>query len=420
MGSSIESKTANRLRGFDTDSIPNNGDVLIFNSGTNKYEPGALASGGKVGIPDANGVFTYYNDVKTAIESATAGQTVFLFADCETTTKINLPTNVSLEGNGFKIFNHQADATRILELNSTTAHKTNWSNITFERLNGTSYVMDILRPSGGNVQLTCSNVLITSDSSQYVIFWFNNNIGSFIKGLRVDAVAGIQAQNPIPIIDCNVKTTTGICYLGNLSAKVVNCYGESLTGKVFQIPKVYNCYGVTSSGTLLGLYGIDVSNSRLESSSGSIDGSFTAYLQNSTVSSTSSTFLVSGRTENSIVTNNGTGAAFETFGGNVPSENSKFYSAGNVVANITNPAGNMQFTNCVIESGWNNAGGHGIVCGTGSKITGCKIKVANASANCITSGTAYMANNTYEGATTPVAATQLITNVTDNQGNILM
>jgi hypothetical protein len=375
---------------------------------------------GKVGIPNSNGEYTYYNDVKIAIESATSGQIVFLFANCETTATITLPANVSLEGNGFKIYNHQADATRILELNSTVAHKTNWSNITFERVNGTSYVIDVLSPWSGNVQLTCSNVLITSDSPEYVMFWLNNNVGSFLKGLRVDAVAGIQIQNPITVTDCNVKTTTGICYFGNLSAKVVNSYGESLTGKVFNIPNVVSCYGVTSSGTLVGGYNVYIRNTILESSSGSIDAGFTALLKNSIATSTCSTFLVSGRAENSIITNNGTGAAFETFFGNVPSENSKFYSAGNVVANITNPVQSMQFTNCVIESAWNNAGGHGIICGTNSKITGCKIKVANASANCITSGTAYMANNTYEGATVPVAATQLITNLIDNQGNILM
>ncbi len=41
----VSSKTANRVRGFDLSGNPNNGDILIFNSTTGKYEPGAPAGG---------------------------------------------------------------------------------------------------------------------------------------------------------------------------------------------------------------------------------------------------------------------------------------------------------------------------------------------------------------------------------------
>jgi hypothetical protein len=41
----VNSKTANRVRGFDLSGTPDNGDVLIFNSATGNYEPEALVLG---------------------------------------------------------------------------------------------------------------------------------------------------------------------------------------------------------------------------------------------------------------------------------------------------------------------------------------------------------------------------------------
>jgi hypothetical protein len=85
--------------------------------------------------------------------------------------------------------------------------------------------------------------------------------------------------------------------------------------------------------------------------------------------------------------------------------------------------------NSVLTCNWNNAGGHGIRINTntaGSVILNNSIKVANTSANCIFANQAATnikyAGNKFEGSTTAVNANvvQVIVNVEDNQGNILI
>ena len=89
-----------------------------------------------------------------------------------------------------------------------------------------------------------------------------------------------------------------------------------------------------------------------------------------------------------------------------------------------------KFKNGVAVSTYNNAGGHGFYISSapssgGFEITGNEIITTNASANGITgAGTAEgkWAHNIFKGMTTTIglSTANLLTNTTDNQGNILL
>jgi hypothetical protein len=90
-----------------------------------------------------------------------------------------------------------------------------------------------------------------------------------------------------------------------------------------------------------------------------------------------------------------------------------------VMVNFKNAFGNT------IISTYNNAAGHAVTPLAVSVLSNNTLMVTNASANCIYNAGAVSskwANNTFVGSTTAVSAnsTQLVTNTTDSQGNILM
>ena len=376
-----------------------------------------VQGGGLVGIPDSNGLFTYSTDVKTAIEGATAGQTVFLFGDCETTTWINVPNGVDIQGNSFKIFNQQADATGVFFINDNTGYIGKWSNLTLEKTNATGGPNTVYIYGGavsGPTQIECSNVKVTSDDTSQAAFYLRNALaGNFVKGLTTISPFGIQSDSG-DVIECSAFATTNYAiYAPNPASKVVSCYGETVSGPVFSGNIFMNCTGVSVSGDVC--VGGSHYNGTYFSTSGRVT---TAPLYNCQGSTTSTNPASISILENSSIKNFGSGDGHRTFNFGLRILNSVIYSGGGIGAGDTNPTSNAQYINCTIESAWNNSSGHAVRGGTGMKIIGCSLKVANSSANCITCTDGEFANNTYEGATTSVVGTQLITNLTDNQGNI--
>ena len=99
--------------------------------------------------------------------------------------------------------------------------------------------------------------------------------------------------------------------------------------------------------------------------------------------------------------------------------------SGATTVNTVNITTYGSLKNCTIINDWNNASGHGVPANSVLTVINCVIKVTNASANCLSAGSAITmkyANNVFEGSTTAVNAniTQGITNTQDNQGNILI
>jgi hypothetical protein len=67
----------------------------------------ASSSGGKFGITDANGAYTYYTTFQLALAAATSGDTIEQFADVSvsTSTSINLNKNITWNMNGYEYKN---------------------------------------------------------------------------------------------------------------------------------------------------------------------------------------------------------------------------------------------------------------------------------------------------------------------------
>jgi len=90
----------------------NNGEVPVYNSTTLQFEPGTPGGGGGSGIValfDATGDPTYYTTIQSAINAASAGQTVQVLTSITETaaTQVNLKNgvNVNLNGNTYTLNN---------------------------------------------------------------------------------------------------------------------------------------------------------------------------------------------------------------------------------------------------------------------------------------------------------------------------
>lgn len=373
-------------------------------------------AGGRFGIADSAGTYTYYTTLTLAMAAATAGQTIEFFTDFTETgaVTITLKNGVNINGNGHT-YNY-TNATGNCFIDNGVAVTCVISNLTVVRTNYTSGSIYVQTSTNSDTDWLGSKLYMTANS-----------------GYGVQLVGTIR--------NCWTKITgngTAIYSAYYSNAKLYSSHGESTgagTGLDCRTSIVYNSTGISNSG--FGGY-LDQSktyNSVFQSTS-NYGVQYGGELFSSTIISVSSTALFIGSCYNCTI--------ISTSGSCVACQNNSYYnctmitSSGNCTNfqsynhncvfrtdsnTVTQAYFTPEFYNCSIQTNWNNASGHALV--QPGNVVNCYISVANTSANCLYNASPLnvkYANNSFKGATTPVNAnvTQAIVNTQDNQGNILL
>ena len=390
------------------------GEVLQTDGTGNVAWASSGGGSGVLGISDASGTYTYYSTLSAAMTAATSGDTIEMFADIEETGSITitLKDGVKINGNGH---------TYTLSVNDATNAFTYSAVGTIELFN-----LKVLRT--GRTAGTSTGYCLFFDNSGAIIrcngVTFENDFGSACRGrgkiYGAKAFAYITAiadsSGSCSVYDCYGESTgtgVGIACNGYIS----NSTGISISSTGIQATNgtVVNCVGISTSG--YGIFGNASNSVGISSSSSGLHsgnykactgisvssyGSYRSTLTNCTILSTSGVASF----ENSIY-------------------NCYVQTNANVAAWIRD---NTEIKNCNIVNNYNATTGHGTssaVVRTGIKIHNTTIKVANASAFCISSYpncTVSYLNNSFQGSTTPVSSNviQITTNTSDSQGNILV
>lgn len=366
--------------------------------------PASGSSGGKVGIANSSGVYTYYATLTLAMTAAVSGNTIELFADIVETDSvaITLKSGVKINGNGHTYTLSVNDNTHAL-ICSSTVELFNWKVVRTGRAN-----------ASGGLTLNCSGGTLRANA-----VFMENTYGSCVsEGV---AIYGLNAKG------------YGNAFLFNFdSPKLYNCIGESTgNGDGILCLNTVNCTGIsviasgiTGNGTHLNSTGISTSGSGLSGQT------FTGCIGIST-SGTGVDATVQGRNCIGISTSGvgGTGIFYEStlisssnYGCQATIYNSYTHSVSSVATNSSS------IYNSTVRCLWNNAAGH---C-TSTNAVGPKeilnsfLEVTNASAYCINGyigSTWKYSNNSFKGATVAVNATNItqgITNLSDTKGNILI
>ena len=437
------------------------------------YTP-ATASTGRFGIADSSGVYTYYTTLTLAMTAATSGQTIEFFTDYTETgaVTITLKDGVNINGNGHTYtLTSNADFKAFRDNNVNIKSKIQNLNIvrtgtgTDDSLN---YILEVLNTSsviymdGSSIQSnnTCmliggtvnggyySGGRVSANNPTCVLLTgrlnnatLNQESVTLISGSTADTMM-VSNTNVSEIINCNFNSTDIHCVRGSGLIKATNVYSTSSNKSAIYndgTGEIVGCAGYSSYITFENVGGGKCSNSSAISTgsyaitcgtSGVISncsarsaGNHAIYLAGAGIVQNCSAYSTAG-----MGINGGVNARFY----NCSAESTVNYALyGDIIkscnavshASITTTA--TTYDNCSIENRWNNAGGHGIAVYNGCDINNTVIKVTNASANCLYSGSASSlkyANNVFKGATTAVNAniTQTIVNTHDSQGNILI
>lgn len=390
-------------------------DTAKFLRGDGTWAAPAGGSGGRFGIADSSGVYTYYTTLTLAMTAATAGQTIELFTDFteSTVTAITLKNGVNINGNGHT-YSYTA-ATGNCFIDGGVAVTCKIANLKISRISYTSGSVYVQSSGSSDTDWNGSQIFVTASA---------NNMFDILGTLR----------------NCWVKVTgngSAIYSAYTSNAKFYNCYGESTgsgTGLNCRTATVVSSTGISASGMGGYLDQSTVSNCYLFSTS-NFAGQYGTYT-NCTLVTVSGTSARQANCNNcTLISTSGTCAINQ---GNLHQNCTMINSSGNVISSLadfyscvlrtsTNTICTANFTpnfyNCSIQTNWNNASGHALI--QPGDVVNCYISVANASANCLNNASALTvkyANNSFKGATTPVNAniTQSIVNTQDNQGNILL
>ena len=449
------SGSSNKMQMYDAawtidDSINSQGLVYVADYSANytnrslvdkEYVDGLIGgggSGGVLGISDSSGTYTYYSTFALALASASAGDTIEMFADIEetTSTTVTLIPDITVNGNGH-IYKLSVDAdTHAFTFNSSGTVFLN--NITIIRT-GRS-----VNANGYCLQHNNSGATVKGNGCQLINTYGSGTTGlGSLYGLNITAVLR-GVYNPfgaINVYDTNIQCTGASNGNGIYVAtgEIVNCYAKIVNGDAIYngTGRIYNSVGITTNGT-----GI-VCNGEVYESTGKSTSSIGINAQRPTNCvgiSTSSAGISCANGKNCV------GISTSGIGGQGDFHNSTLISSSNYAFSGT---GTKALYNCYVESSsnittfrpnlynstvvckWNNAGGH---CTTSNvllelEIVNSSFKVANASAYCIDGygvaggSTWKYANNSFEGSTTPVNTANIsqgIVNTSDSQGNILI
>ena len=373
-------------------------------------------SGGRFGIADTNGVYTYYTTLTAAMTAAVSGQTIEMFADVTETgaVSVNLKNGVNLNLNGHTYTLNNSSTNDAITDNSVTLSCTIF-NGTIQRSGGTSSPVDstaLAIKGASKITLQGAVIRSTFGCAAYIVGEVvgGHYIGSAPGGLSLFVPgiirnASFYSSNGTARIDnlaqdCTFRSDGSYAVLANsTNTRLINCVGFSTSS-----------YGIYNSGVLINSTGFSTAS----------DGIYNVgQIRNSAGYSTAGIGIFAfGSCENS------SGISTVSYG-ILGSGNAKLYNC-----HSESSAQAALFTQgyvygCTVVSTWNNANGHAITGGTIAykDIFNCVLEVTNASANCLYWGAAISCKygaNTFKGATTPVNAniTQGMINIEDAQGNI--
>ena len=398
------------------------------------------AATGIWGISNASGVYTYYSTLTLAMASATAGQTIEMFADVTETANVTIAmkSGVNINGNGHT-YTYTNNSGIMFSFNSTVAGTFAFYNINITRTNTASAGAEIFAFIGTSVYIS-SRIDFSGCVIRYNVTSGNSIVmsGDALHGFVVNNLTCITNGGSTAVLGGNTGSTINNCYIectgtsGGFSSGIakqsiiITQSGSGIAGSGSTIYEcVINCLtsgiGVQSVN---GAYNCQVTTNTGACFDGQLIGSQTVY--NCIARSVSGICFYSTIAQNSqaySATGNAIALHFNYGDGRYTFYNCFLYSAGAIVSN----AGRISLLNCTIVSGWPSAGGHAVrMSGTTlNEIANCLIDVTSSSANCINStaaATIKYANTSFRTATTPVNAniTQGLINTQDNQGNILL
>lgn len=410
------------------------GDILKWNETSEKWESVAPTGGGggRFGISNQDGEFTFYDKLQDAIDGATAGDTIQVFADYieNDDITITLKNGVNINGNGYS-YTHNSSS------NNHTFNNPNSSfvklfNYRVNRVNGgtNSFIIFMENSSNG---MDLGNSILKSDNGRGVR-WTGQ-----LKNGRIEA-----ERNAIQSHFANVggfdtveniyaKSNIGIAFIsyGNPN----NCTFISVSSTAYQ-PISSNARAIKCFILSLGGLGADLTVGKrlldcvvISTASDAVKTSGASFTKNCYLLSTAgSAFVRSGGSGfpeliNSTCISSSSASVSIAYNGTIK----KCYIES--LANFGVQMSNASFLDdCTIVVKHDNPNSHGVRIGTGSnpsQVLGCNIKVENEDAFCISSNglrDAFVVNNICQGATVAIDPniTNLQTNTPDSAGNILI
>jgi hypothetical protein len=414
----------------DVNQIDFTGAGVTATATGNNVTVSVTGSSGVWGISNASGVYTYYATLTLAINAATSGQVIEMFADVTATTLITLKDGVIIQGNGHtytysgntgNVFQATTSGTylymnmNIKRANTATStgaifyggsgfnsfpiFKFSSVNVTYTTTSGTAPIS----ATDGSSRITFDGINVIGNSSgylfdgSYIILAIKNSIientgaggcintGNYgtrisFENLYLKTVSGTGIFMSYPndvIINSTGVSSTGVVFGGQSGASAYDCFAFSNTSSAFSGLVCYNCTGQTTTGN--------------------------AFYQ-------ATGYNCTGRST--------TGYTVRSFFSMSRFFNSSFYSSGSITVYDNNYG--ASFYNCSIITDYNNAAGHAVSIGPSSgnpTFVNNYIQVFNTSANCIIGSAAFtgvVANTVFKGATTPINANVTLSAVTIN------
>lgn len=409
-----------------------------------------VSASGVWGIANTSGVYTYYTTLTLAMAAATAGQTIELFADVTETgaVSITLKNGVNINGNGHTYTLDTATTTTGF-IDGGVAVIMNFTNITLVRKGAGAGIMLGLSTSGNRIIGDSVFIKIESNSSTGIGTYtgiFSGYINGFTITCTGTSCTGINLIRGY-VDNCNV-ISTGTAITTNIGT-ITNSYGES-TGSGHGIAPTNtgyasNCSGKSNTGNGIntsvpvynstgysaGSHGIVFAAAALYNCTGISAAAYGIWgyseiISNCTsISSASGALFIQNAQANNCMIYSTVSSAAVMFNSSTVHNSTLRTLSGATTINTASLTTYGSLKNCTIINDWNNASGHGVPANSVLTVINCAVKVANTSANCLSSAspiTMKYSNNSFEGSTTPVNAniTQGIVNTQDNQGNILI
>jgi hypothetical protein len=429
-GLRIVKGTVNQLRVEDDGSLLINDAYTLPNvdgtagqylqtSGAGVVSWNTITIGGKIGISNSSGIYTYYNTLTDAMTAAVSGNTIELFTNITETGNVTVThkNGVIINGNGYTYTLNVDNTADALYNNDANFYGEiyNLRVIRTGRTLGTTTGLALnYGPGQPTAILKCFNVHITNTYGRGVegrAKFYGLHVIAYLDGIRNISGGGIYDSYA-------ESTSNGRAIYSNVD--VYNSVGISVSGFGIDCATAYSCTGKSTSGT-----GIQATNKAFNCIGISVSGAgFVSTDCYSCYGYSSTNYAFSAC---NVYNSSGISASSRAFNqslGSYHAKNSYLESSGSWVVTSNNSG---TITNCSVKCLWNNAGGHGVYLSVGTgfiTVSNNTIEVINTSAYCISGGTtsAKYSNNSFSGSTTPInpTITQLITNTSDNQGNILI